>query len=120
MYPMTRESVVAAISRSGVEKAVCVCDGRKKGSRRIFRRLTHLAVGGRVIGGSGIGEGNLGFGSSAEDCELVVSRLFRLPHGVRLVRDENRSLASGIFFQGRQMRAGGSVAGPRSHFPEHK
>src|SRR6266853_5289314 len=117
MYPMTRESVMAAISSSVAEKAVCWCDGRKKRSRRILRRLTHLAVGGRVIGGAGIGEGNLGFGISAEDCELVESRLFRLPQGVRLVRDENRSLVSGIFFQSRQMRAGGSGAGPQCNFP---
>src|ERR1700693_5113386 len=57
MYPMTRESVMAAISSSVAEKAVCWCDGRKKRSRRILRRLTHLAVGGRVIGGleSGMG-----------------------------------------------------------------
>src|ERR1700688_487017 len=51
MYPMTRESVMAAISSSVAEKAVCWCDGRKKRRRRILRRLTHPAVGGRVIGG---------------------------------------------------------------------
>src|SRR5437660_2573967 len=51
MYPITRESVMAAISSSVAEKAVCWCDGRKKRRRRIFCRLTHLAVGGRVIGG---------------------------------------------------------------------
>src|SRR6202030_1080258 len=66
MYPMTRESVMASISSSVAEKAVCWFDGRKKRSRRILRRLTHPAVGGRVIGGAGIGEGNLGFGISAE------------------------------------------------------
>src|ERR1700730_3044715 len=55
MYPMTRESVMAAISSSVAETAVCWCDGRKKRSRRILRRLTHLAVGGRVIGGGGNG-----------------------------------------------------------------
>src|ERR1700675_2803656 len=57
MYPITRESVMAAISSSVAEKAVCWCDGRKKRRRRILRRVTHLAVGGRVIGGAGIGEG---------------------------------------------------------------
>src|SRR6266403_83434 len=51
MYPITRESVMAAISSSVAEKAVCWCDGRKKRRRRILRRLTHLAGGGRVIGG---------------------------------------------------------------------
>src|SRR5260221_780326 len=67
MYPITRESVIAPISSSVAEKAVCWCDGRKKRNRRILRRLTHLAVGGRVIGGAGIGEANLGFGDSAEE-----------------------------------------------------
>ena len=120
MYPITRESVMAAISSSVAEKAVCWWDGRKKRSRRILRRLTHLEVGGRVIGGAGIGEGNLGFGDSAEEHSYLVIgdlRLFRLPQGVRLVRDENRSLVSGIFFQSRQMRAGGSGAGPQCNFP---
>src|SRR5258708_30551553 len=51
MYPITRESVMAAISSSVAEKAVCWCDGRKKRRRRIVCRLTHLARGGRVIGG---------------------------------------------------------------------
>src|SRR5712691_10236853 len=49
MYPITRESVMAAISSSVAEKAVCWCDGRKKRRRRIVCRLTHLALGGRVI-----------------------------------------------------------------------
>src|ERR1700730_9416155 len=117
MYPMTRESVMAAISSSVAEKAVCWCDGRKKRSRRILRRLTHLAVGGRVIGGAGIGGGNLCFGSRAGDCAVVVSRLLRSPQGVRLVRNENRSLVPGIFFQSRQMRAGASGAGPQCNSP---
>src|ERR1039457_5331357 len=43
MYPITRESVMVVISSSVAEKAVCWCDGRKKRSRRIPRRLTHLA-----------------------------------------------------------------------------
>src|SRR5208337_259676 len=51
MYPITRESVMAVISSSVAENAVCWCDGRKKRSRRIFGRLTHLATDGRVIGG---------------------------------------------------------------------
>src|SRR6202043_2830009 len=51
MYPITRESVMAAISSSVAEKAVCWCDGRKKRRRRIVCRLTHLVVDARVIGG---------------------------------------------------------------------
>src|SRR5712671_7284464 len=51
MYPITRESVMAAISSSVAEKAVCWCEGRKKRRRRIVCRLTHLAVDARVIGG---------------------------------------------------------------------
>src|SRR5208337_544009 len=51
MYPITRESVMVVINSSVAEKAVCWCDGRKKRSRRISRRLTHLALDGRVIGG---------------------------------------------------------------------
>src|ERR1700679_2415843 len=51
MYPITRESVMAAISSKVAEKAVCWCEGRKKRNRRILRRLTHSAVAGRVIGG---------------------------------------------------------------------
>src|ERR1700686_4138812 len=61
MYPITRESVMAAISSSVAEKAVCWCDGRKKRRRRILRRLTHLAAGGGVIGGVESGEANLAF-----------------------------------------------------------
>src|SRR5258708_6958923 len=56
MYPITRESVMAPISSNVAEKAVCWCDGRKKRNRRILRRLTHLAVGGRVIGGVATGK----------------------------------------------------------------
>src|SRR3981189_1930247 len=100
MYPITRESVMAAISSSVAEKAVCWWDGRKKRRRRILRRLTHLAVGGRVIGGAGSGEGNLAFGNNAEEQSYLVIGglpLFRLPQGVSLVGDENRSLVSGIF-----------------------
>src|ERR1019366_3659081 len=52
MYPITRERVMVVISSSVAENAVCWCDGRKKRSRRILRRLTHLAGGGRVIGGA--------------------------------------------------------------------
>src|SRR5208282_417183 len=44
MYPITRESVMVVIISSVAEKAVCWCDGRKKRSRRILRRLTHLAA----------------------------------------------------------------------------
>src|SRR6266436_6056255 len=72
MYPITRESVMAAISSSVAEKAVCWWDGRKKRKRRILRRLTHLAIGGRVIGGAGIGEGNLGFGNNAGEHSCLV------------------------------------------------
>ena len=35
---------MAAISSNVAEKAVCWCDGRKKRSKRILRRLTHSAV----------------------------------------------------------------------------
>jgi hypothetical protein len=42
---------MVVISSSVAEKTVCWCDGRKKRSRRILRRVTHLAEGGRVIGG---------------------------------------------------------------------
>jgi len=44
--------VMVVISSSVAEKAVCWCDGRKKRSKRIPRRLTHLTAGGRVIGGA--------------------------------------------------------------------
>jgi hypothetical protein len=49
MYPITRESAMADITSNVAEKAVCWCDGRKKRSRRILRRLTHSTVAGRVI-----------------------------------------------------------------------
>src|SRR5271155_3557155 len=49
MYPITRESVTADISSSVAENAVCWCDGRKKRSRRILRRVTHPARWRRVI-----------------------------------------------------------------------
>src|SRR6266404_2251627 len=120
MYPITRESVMAAISSSVAEKAVCWWDGRKKRRRRIVCRLTHLAVGGRVIGRAGIGEGNLGFGNNAKEYSYLVIGdlgLFRLPQGGRLVRDENRSLVSSVFLQSREIRAGGGRAGPQSNFP---
>src|SRR2546430_9999518 len=121
MYPITRESVMAAISSSVAENAVCWCDGRKKRRRRIFCRLTHLAAGGRVIGGDGIGNGNLGLGRNAEErsqTELICDLHFiRLPQGGRLVRDENRSLVSSVFLQSREIRAGGGGAGPQSNFP---
>src|SRR5580658_1074434 len=49
MYPMTRESVMAVISSSVAEKAVCWCEGRKKRSRRIVCRIKHPGVGGTLI-----------------------------------------------------------------------
>src|ERR1700674_4680575 len=73
IYPITRDSVMAAISRSVAEKAVCWCDGRKKRRRRILRRLTHLAVGGRVIGGLESGKAILAF-----PCVTLCSLWFRL------------------------------------------
>src|ERR1700722_6188890 len=49
MYQITRESVTAEINSNVAEKAVCWCEGRKKRSRRILRRLTHLTAPRRLI-----------------------------------------------------------------------
>ncbi len=75
MYPTTRESVMAVISNSVAENAVCWCEGRKKRSKRILRRLTHPAVAGRVIGGMESGKAiagiNRGVGGKGGEPLLV-------------------------------------------------
>src|SRR5260370_29799680 len=100
MYPMTRESVMAAISSSVAEKAVCWCDGRKKRSRRILRRLTHLAVGGRVIGGGGNRGGKICVRGNGEGWWWGGLRFFLLLQGVPPVCVEKRPLCFVYFFHG--------------------
>src|ERR1700693_3834418 len=111
MYPITRESVMAAISRSVAEKAVCWCDGRKKRSRRILRRLTHLAVGGRVIGGLESGM------ALAFPCVPLCSLWFRLlianHRGHRVTQGKSKSLQLSANSTARP--EGGAAAAPGEH-----
>src|SRR5271165_3320574 len=74
--------MMAVISKSVAEKAVCWWDGRKKRSRRIVCRVTHPGVGGRVIGGleSGMAIGKVwgagpyaGKSARATQCQAIPS-----------------------------------------------
>jgi len=84
MYPITRESVMVVINSSVAEKAVCWCDGRKKRNRRILRRLTHLAGGGRVIGGAESGTA-IGFGNKEWGILVGVIGLFTVHKAFRYI-----------------------------------
>src|SRR5271157_4864096 len=90
MYPITRESVMAVISSSVAENAVCWCDGRKKRNRRIVCRLTHLAVGGGVIAGA---ESGMAIGFACEPlCSLGLTLLDLYHRGHRGTQGEPKSL----------------------------
>ena len=73
MYPMRRESVMADISSTVAEKALCWCEGRRRRRRRIVCRLTHLWVGRRVIVSAESGMAILGFGYDRGEYPNLIS-----------------------------------------------
>src|SRR5208283_2034600 len=100
MYPTTRESVIADISSSVAENAVCWCDGRKKRRRRIVCRLTHLGVGRRVIGGLESGKANsisVTLTRLSDQCSYDQRPVQKRPHPSEIEKSEGHEIEAEFF-----------------------